>query len=323
MATQVVISTSPSDLVPAGSTAGVIERLAEFLRINVSAGDASEHTIRGYMTHVGQFAAWCRKQGIDPGRAAEHELALYRRALAEGGYARSTIAVKLSALRRFFQAAVWNGLRADNPAERLKPPREHTTRRDQILARYLSPEEVQRLTETIARDDSITGRRDHAITIEMMYRHGLRVSEVSALNLHDVKQRNRLHVIGSKGGKSRVILLVEKSLAALEVWQRARLQVANQRSGDAMFLSLSKAHYGARITVAGARWVVQQRLKAAGLYEPGIGPHALRHSHAAHAAAAGVDLHALMEELGHANMETTGVYLHVVDAVEQNPAEHL
>ncbi len=317
---EIVIS-PPSALVEAPSTEDVLERLATFLRINVSAGDASENTIRAYMQHIWQFAGWCREQGIDPGRATEEHLALYRHALSQADYRRSTIGVKLASLRRFFQAAVWHGLRADNPAEGLKAPREHTTRRDKILARYLSPEEIDLLLATPPRD-TIAGIRDLAM-IGLLYYHGLRVSEVAALALGDLKQGNRLHIIASKGDKSRVVLLVDKSLALLGAWVEARQTVANQRSGETLFLSLSKATYGAPLTTPGARWTIRRHLKEAGLYEAGMGPHALRHCHASHALAGGVDLYALSAEMGHASIETTGVYLHVVDAVEQNPAEFL
>jgi site-specific recombinase XerD len=113
-----IISADQATVLQPTSTADVLDQLATFLRINIAAGDASENTIRAYLSHVGQFVEWCWNEDLDPGRATETHLAEYRHYLSsEAGYKRSTIGVKLSALRRFYQAAVWRGLRPDNPAE--------------------------------------------------------------------------------------------------------------------------------------------------------------------------------------------------------------
>lgn len=155
---QIIPMRQRNDLV---ATADAFERLADFLRLNVAEGDASENTIRAYLSHIAQFVAWCAENGIEPARASEHDLAVYRRALAQAGYKRSSIGVMLSAVRRFYEAAIWRGLRADNPAAGLKPPRDHTTRRDRIIERYLSEEEVDALLATP--DWSPGGIRDRAM----------------------------------------------------------------------------------------------------------------------------------------------------------------
>ena len=324
MTTTAIIPIADTEIVRASSTDDVLAQLAVFLRINVSAGDASENTIKAYQLHIGQFALWCWDSGIDPGQASELDLARYRRHLVTEDYERSTIAVKLSAVRRFFEAAIWHGLRADNPAEGLKPPRQHTTRRDKLLERYLSREAVLALLDAPPLG-TVGGVRDRAM-MGLMYYHGLRVSEICHLTLDDLHrdvEPPSLHIVKAKGGKDRVVLLVEKSLSRLDLWLEVRPQIVNQTSASAVFLSLSNNSQGEPIKAPGARWAVQRWLKETTLYRAGFGPHVLRHCHGSHALAQGADLYVLSVEMGHASTDTTGVYLHVVDAVRQNPAGFL
>jgi integrase/recombinase XerC len=155
----------------------------------------------------------------------------------------------------------------------------------------------------------------------VLYYHGIRASEVAKLNLRDLKEGDppRIHVVESKGHKSRVLITTEKSLACLKPWLIVREELARKET-PAMFLS---AKGGRPLTAPGVRWIVKQYLRQAGLYRSGIGPHALRHAHASHAIAAGADINALAAELGHASIQTTTVYCHVVNAISQNPAEFL
>jgi len=317
MTNAVVIS--GSGLVPAATSRDVLDRLADFLRLNVNDGDASERTVQSYLTHVGQFTRWCWAEDIDPSQATPKDLAHFRRYLVDRRYTRSTINVKLSAVRRFYQAVTWYGLRQDNPAEGLRPPRDHTTRRDRLLERYLSPEEIDSLME-LPNTDTPVGKRDLAM-LAVLYYHALRVSEVAGLSLHDLKAGDptTLHVVESKGHKSRVLVMTVKSLAFLKPWLAVRSQFIRD-DDEPMFLS---AKGGRRLTPQGVRWIVRQYLRAAGLYRDGMGPHAIRHAHASHAVANGADINALAAELGHASVQTTTVYVHVVDAVKQNPAEFL
>lgn len=299
-----------------------MESLALFLRLNVAQGDASEHTITGYMIHIRQFYGWCVEGGLQPGRANEFDLARYRRHLVTQGYKRSTITVKLSAVRRFFQAAIWRGLRDDNPAAGLKAPREHTTRRDQVLARYLSPEEISELLSVPDRSTQ-AGIRDWAM-IGVMYFHGLRVSEVANLELLDVKMdAKQIHVRSGKGGKDRVLPMIETTHNMLWSWLKVRHQICSKKTGNAFFLSLSQRNLGGPISVNGIRDRVNHALAMAGLKRPGISCHALRHAHASHFVAAGGEIVVLSQEMGHASIETTSIYTHVANAIKSNPAAKL
>lgn len=316
-----IVRADMSGLQPSDTTGDLLERLGTFLRLNVAEGDASEHTIRAYQMHIVQFVEWCEDENVHPALATEDDVALYRRHLAQE-YARNSIAVKLSAVRRFYEAAMWRGYRNDNPAAGLKPPRDHTTTRDRILDRYLSPEEIERLLKA---PDGETKARDLAM-IGLMYYHGLRVSEIVALRIADVVLSGdpRLNVVNAKGGKSRVLMLIDITIAQLGSWMTARQEVAPDSDPESpLFVSYSHNGKGSALTTDGVRYVVNGYLQDIGIYRPGLSCHALRHAHASHVAAAGGDITALSSEMGHASPETTMVYRHVVDAIRENPASVL
>lgn len=301
---------------------GALAQLAEFLRLNVADGDAAENTVAAYLSHIRAFMAWCEERGVNPAMAGNDDVLGYRRDLATAGYARSTIGAKLNALRRLFDAASWHGLRSDNPAAGVRAPRDHTSARDRILERYLSPHEVQQLLN--APDWSPTGIRDRAI-MALMYYHGLRVSEVAALTLDSITpgEHPRLQIRHGKGSRDRGIVMIRTTRDIVDRWLIERHALATSRSKDALFLSVSRNGLGTALTAPGVRYLVNLYLVELGIYRNGVSCHALRHAHAAHALASGANLAALMHELGHSSIDTTSVYTHVVDAIAQNPAEYL
>lgn len=315
-----IITVETTALAPTSPTADLLARLADFLRLNVAEGDAAEGTIRGYLGHINQFVEWAAEEGVNPAGASHQDLALFRRALAEMGYARSTIGTKLAAIRRFYEAAIWHGLREDNPAAGLKPPRSHTSKRDHILKRYLSPKQIKALLAA-PDTDTDTGKRDLAL-MGLMYFHGLRVSEVTSLSVDDVVLGDpmTMTIRQSKGARDRVIFLIGASQEILTTWLKVRYEHITDETNGAVFVSFCVTATGTPLSTDGARWIVNSYLKDLGFYRPGLSCHALRHAHASHAMAAGGDIVALANEMGHSSTETTGVYTHVVDAMKQNPA---
>jgi site-specific recombinase XerD len=182
---------------------GILDAFAAFLPLNVAQEDASPQTVRSYHAQVGQFVAWSDEEGIEPPLASEEDLEACRRHLVEAHYTRGMIGVKLSAVRRLYQAAVWWGLRPDNPAEGLKPPREATERAERI--KLLPLESLKRLLA--APGQSRKARRDRAILALMGY-HGLRVAEVAGLTVDDYRAGSPAWVtVYGKGSKTRQVYL--------------------------------------------------------------------------------------------------------------------
>ena len=295
----------------------------EFLRLRVADGDASPATLRTYQSHVATFYAWCKAQGVNPAQATEGDLEAYRAALVAQGLARDTVALKLAAVRRFFEAATWRGLRADNPAAGLKAPRNRTSREERI--KFLPAGYIARLLATVPGDDP-QALRDRALLI-LFALHGPRVAELADLDIADVDLTGEPATarVTGKGDKARTLYLVPTARAALAAWLAARAQLA-QVDPDAVFVTLQPnqaGEAGRRMTARSIRRRVDVALVAAGLKREGVSCHSLRHSFGTWSAAAGASVAAISAAMGHASIDTTGVYVKVADAMKQNPAAYL
>lgn len=270
----------------------------------------SEHTVRGYTSDLVQLSAHA-------GGLRNLGLAQLRTWLAElhaAGLSRSTLNRKTASARAFTAWAQKRGHLSEDPAVRLK-----AGPRGSHLPDVLQTSHVQGLTEAASqmrqayariKDQDPTGWavavRDEAI-LELLYATGVRVSELAGLDLNSVDtQRQMLRVLG-KGRRERMVPFGAPAQQALHRWtDQARPLLADQRSGEALFLG----QRGARIDVRVVRRVVDTALEALGTTSA-RGPHALRHTAATHLLDGGADLRAVQELLGHASLATTQIYTHV------------
>jgi len=284
-----------------------------FLRLHVADGDASDHTIRSYYTHARQYVKWCAEAGLAPGAATETDLLRYRRHLV-GQYARGTVAVKLAAVRRLYEAAVWWDMRGDNPAAGLKAPKDKTARAERV--KFLPLEGLRRLLNA-PEGNSRMARRDRAI-LALMGKHGLRVAEVAGLDVESVDfVAGTVRVLG-KGRKRRTVHLVESTTAAIRSWLAVR-----DAEGPALFVAMDHNAGGERLSTNGLRYIVDGYLERLGLKADGVSCHSLRHSAATWARAGGAKIDALADMLGHSSTDTTRVYSKIVDKLTENPARYL
>lgn len=281
--------------------------LADYLRLNVAEGDASPKYIASIQTEIGQFLQWCKTAHVTPILASESDLKAYRANLIPK-HTRGTIATKLAALRRLYEAAVWRGLRPDNPAAGLKAPKDKTTREDAI--KFLPLEGFKRL---LTLPDNT---RDRAILALMGY-HGLRVDEVARLELGAIEADHLL--VTGKGNKQRKVYLIDQSAATLEAWLDHRPECESKT----VFVSMGNRSKGAPLTTRGIRFMVDSYLVRADLKAQGISCHSLRHSFATWSLAGGAKLQAISGAMGHSSIETTQVYAKLVDRMTDNPARYL
>jgi len=297
--------------------ADILDAFASFLRLNVAQGDASPETVRSYHAHVGQFVDWCTDHSLDPATAGEADLERYRADLVAEGYERGTIAVKLSVVRRLYEAATWRGLRPDNPAAGLKAPKERGTRADRV--KYLP---LAGFRELLDAPDKTTpkGKRDRAILALLGY-HGLRVSEVARLPLDGLHLGDPAWVtVTGKGAKTRQVYLTTKTRKTLETWLAARPAGGGHRR---VFVTLDRRTGGEPLSGRSIRRMVDGHLEALGLKEDGVSCHSLRHSFATWSLAGGAKLEAIQDALGHSSVETTQVYAKIVDKMQENPTVFL
>lgn len=256
-------------------------------------------------------------------------------------HARSSMARKTVAVRCFFAWAHEHGRVRSNPAAMLMTPKI-----PDALPAVLNESQAERLMDRVdeesgehagareavpphgdqdaAPSESSTASRDgkrHAVELrdaamlELLYATGMRVGELTGLDVGDVAFSNRTAKVTGKGDKQRVIPFGAPAARALERWlEDGRPRLANGRSGGALFLGAR----GGRIDQRIVRQTVHEYAHDAGV--PDISPHALRHSAATHMLDGGADLREVQEMLGHSSLKTTQRYTHV--SIEQLKARY-
>jgi integrase/recombinase XerC len=264
--------------------------------------DASPATIRAYGSDLSHFEEFLRTSKL-PCRADQVDLLAIRAWLTHlhrEGLERSSISRKVSALRSFFRYLVREGRLGENPAERVGTPR--LQRR---LPRHLNVEEAKLLVEAPDPGTPL-GARDRAI-LELLYATGLRVAELTGLNLEDVDLREQILLALGKGRVERMVPFGRQARAALRAYLKLRDQLGHARGDpDALFLN----HRGGRLGSRSVRRLLDGYIERVAVHHR-ISPHGLRHSFATHLLDAGADLRSIQELLGHASLSTTQRYTHV------------
>ncbi|NLY54208.1 MAG: tyrosine recombinase XerC [Firmicutes bacterium] len=277
------------------------ELLDRFLRYQRVEKNASVHTINNYQSDILQFIAFSSDHVQSPTDIGRAELRRYLVYLQKEGYARSSIARKLSALRSFFRFLVRDEVCPSNPLDLLSTPKQ-----GRQLPLFLQVSECLSLLE--APDDSVLGKRDKAL-LEMLYATGIRVSELVGLSLHDVDYRQGYARVLGKGGKERIVPVGEPACQALECYIKdARPLLVNAKKPNEKALFLNKA--GGRLSDRSVRRLMDKYVQKVAL-ERDVSPHTLRHSFATHMLDNGADLRSVQELLGHASVSTTQLYTHV------------
>jgi integrase/recombinase XerC len=281
------------------------EALAEFLRHLALEKNASAHTVKSYREDLTQALDFFRtrlgQQDPAPDRLTTRVLRAWLAWLHEQGYAKTTVARRVSAVRSWCRFLCRQGTLTANPADSLRGPRQ-----DKRLPHFLSVEDVLRLLDAPPADAPL-GVRDRAL-LETLYSAGLRVSELTGLNVEDVDLAEGLMTVRGKGRRERLALLGPPSLSALQRWLEARPAVVGglARPPAAMFLNKR----GTRLSSRSVGRLLEKYLKQAGL-DPRTSPHTLRHSFATHLLDNGADIRSVQELLGHRSLSTTQIYTHV------------
>lgn len=264
--------------------------------------NVSPQTVSAYLRDVRDFQLFLQQLELagDPeGWCRQVDLLLLRRYLAQlhGRCSKTSIARKLSSLRVFFRYLVREGELDVSPADGLATPK-----REQYLPRVLSAEQVGHLLDQPLSGKRLLVLRDLAI-FELIYSCGLRVSELTGLDMAALDlEAASVRVLG-KGRKERLLPIGRPACAALQLYLDAR---GGAEPGAPLFLN----HRGRRLTARSVQRNLKQRLRQLNL--PGdVTPHALRHSFATHLLDAGADLRAIQELLGHASLSTTQKYTKV------------
>lgn len=273
-------------------------RSGSFLRGLTSVADS---TAAVYDRDLQAFIRWAAGEGADsPSGVTRQTLRLYLAHLAGEDYARTTIARKVSVLRRYFAWACKQKLCAADPTLGLSTPSI-----PRHLPKVLPNKELGELLDgkraALEKDDEHRRRRDDAIA-ELLYGSGLRASEVCGLTLESLQLEDRsVRVIG-KGSKERIVPLSMPCVVKLEDYLAKSWEVfagSSAKGSASLFFNLA----GNPLTTRDLRRIVERRAHTH--------PHALRHTYATHLLDGGADLRSVQELLGHSSLSTTQIYTHV------------
>jgi integrase/recombinase XerC len=263
---------------------------------------AAPATVEAYGRDLRSFVTWAERRGLaGPEGVDRTMLRRYLAYLATAGKARRTIARRASAVRRYFGWLRRTGVLDADPSAGLSAPKGEAR-----LPRVLRPDELRTLLDDRGHPDAAAGGarrlRDDAV-LEVLYGSGLRVAELSGLDVDGVDlDAHRLTVWG-KGGKQRAVPLSEPAADTLGRWLRdgRPAMMTEATPAAAVFVNAR----GRRLTPRDVRRIVDRRSAAP------THPHALRHTFATHLLDGGADLRVVQELLGHSDLATTQRYTHV------------
>jgi integrase/recombinase XerD len=284
-------------------------RIEAFLEMMSAERGAAENTLASYRRDLKDAAETIG----DLAGAQASEIRAYLGEIAARGFATSSQARKLSALRQFFKFLYVEGLRADDPTGTLDSPRKERT-----LPKTMSEAETTRLLDRAAAEarDPVAAEtarlaalRLHAL-VEVLYATGLRVSELVSLPLTVAMRDERFFIVRGKGDKERMVPLSAKAREAMRAWLEMRKQSQDHADSPYLFPAGSESGHLPRQVFARDLKALAART---GISAAKISPHVLRHAFASHLLHNGADLRAVQQLLGHSDISTTQIYTHVLE----------
>lgn len=267
---------------------------------------AAANTLAAYARDLGDLADTLDARGVDGASAGRADIEAWLIDMETRGLSAATRARRLSAARGLFRFAWEEGWRADDPAAGLDGPR-----RRRPLPRTLTVEAVDRLFAAVETAFEGDARLRARCLLELVYATGMRVSELVSLPVAAARGNPATLLIRGKGGRERLAPLTDPARAAIADWLPARDRACRDKPSPWLFPSRGAA---GRLTRVRFFQMVRALAAEAGLDPAAVSPHTLRHAFATHLLANGADLRAIQELLGHADIATTEIYTHVLDA---------
>jgi integrase/recombinase XerD len=284
-----------------------------FLEAQAAELGAATNTLLAYGRDLKDFESWLNRQNHRFDDVSRADVENYLVFCDAQGLAKSTRARRLSAVKQLYRFAFEEGLRTDNPAIQISGPGQ-----EKRLPKVLSVEEVDRLlsaARSMGRND--TDRVRNTCLMELLYATGMRVSELVGLPVSATRGDPRLLLILGKGGKERMVPLSPDARDALALWIKMRDEVEAKNTAlkkpASRFLFPSRGKEG-HLTRHWFYMLIKDIAVAAGVDPSKVTPHTLRHAFATHLLAGGADLRAIQTMLGHADVATTEIYTHVLEA---------
>ncbi|MDX5361330.1 MAG: site-specific tyrosine recombinase XerD [Alphaproteobacteria bacterium] len=288
-------------------------RVEAFLEMLSAERGASANTLAAYGRDLADLAAFVAVRGRAGPEAAERaDLEAYMAAMGAEGLAPATRRRRLAAVRQFFAFLYEEGARGDNPAATLEGPA-----RARTLPKSLSEGEVDALLAAARAVPGAKGARLLCL-VELLYATGMRISELVTLPASAVRKGPEMLLIRGKGGKERIVPLgaaAREAIAAYLPLRPAFLapEAGSAGGGENPWLFPARGGPG-HLPRGSVHRMLKDLAVAAGIDAERVSPHVLRHAFATHLLAHGADLRAIQTLLGHADISTTEIYTHVLDA---------
>jgi integrase/recombinase XerC len=267
--------------------------------------NVSKHTLKAYIADVEEFNSFLRESDIikksdalinvEPETIRTYLSHLYRKKVKK-----VTVNRKIYSLRSFYKYLLRAGKIKNNPAEMVQ-----TAKTEKYIPTFLSVDEMFQLLGDQG-DNSVSGLRDHAM-LELFYSSGLRLSELTGLNVTDLDFRQALVKLRGKGKKERIVPVGQKALQAIDEYIKKTTEVRKECDDNLFNNPLFLNARGKRITARSIARIVDAMTVKSGIGRK-ISPHALRHTFATHLLNAGADLRSIQELLGHESLSTTQKY---------------
>jgi len=276
----------------------VIERFLNYLEHEKG---LSANTLASYgidLKDYREFLSEYSSETIETANSAT--IVAYLMFLRRQGRATSTVARRLAAIKGFYQFLLREGCIVKDPSENLSAPS-----LERRLPKVMSLAEIERL---LAQPDPSTplGLRDKAM-LEVLYATGLRVTELVDLNMNDVDLLEGFVRCMGKGSKERVVPMGEIAVLSLKAYlEQGRSELVTDLEEQALFVNQE----GARMSRQSVWKLVKKYARQAEIRKE-VTPHTIRHSFATHLLEHGADIRAVQEMLGHADISTTQIYIHV------------
>jgi integrase/recombinase XerC len=289
----------------------IVERaVADFLR-HLRESNASPHTIKAYRGDLANFSAYAGSRGW---KQIDHiAIRGFLSQLYEKGLSKTSVARSLAAVRSLYKWLAREGVVEQNPAKLVATPK-----LPQKLPRVPTIEEMNSVLDGQMPEVAAFPERDR-LMLELLYGCGIRNSELTGINLDDIRLSAEAILIRGKGKKERYVPFGGSAKSALAAYLPARQAVLAEARKNAAALLIN--HRGGRLTTRSVGRIIKKIAVAKGL-SPDVHPHTLRHAFGTHMLEEGADLRAIQELLGHERLATTQRYTqlsmkHVLQVYDQ------
>ena len=282
----------------------------DFLR-HLRERNSSPHTIKAYTQDLAEFAAYA---GPRDWKSIDHVVIRgFLSQLYDKGLSKTSVARSLAAVRSLYRWLAQEGVVEQNPAKLVATPR-----LPKKLPRVPTIEEMNSMLDGQMPEIAAFPERDR-LMLELLYGCGIRNSELTGINLEDIRLSAEAILIRGKGKKERYVPFGEASKIALAAYLPARQRVLGQSQKSSTALLVNRR--GGRLTTRSVGRIIKKIAVAKGL-SPDVHPHTLRHAFGTHMLEEGADLRAIQELLGHERLATTQRYTqlsmkHVLQVYDQ------